>query len=41
MYVQDFPEKYDINDAKGSWEQKVSWRMERQQGQWQITGLEC
>ena len=36
MYAQDFLEKYNVNDAVGSCEQKVSQRMERQQGQWQI-----
>ena len=36
MYVQDFLEKYDVNDAIGSCEWKVSQRMERQQGQQQI-----
>ena len=36
MYAQDFLEKYNVNDAVGSCESKVSRRMERQQGRWQI-----
>ena len=36
MYVQDFLEKYDANDAVGACEWRVSRRTERQQDQQQL-----